>query len=125
MWLKELLMLPANSLGSPNIAAPESFEMALGVVPILELGSRFSWQNFSYSGGEQLHTSPYGMWSFFEEGKTRGQIAQHGIYKLKPFEDKPWYWVTEKAYPQLRMYGRFDTAVFRTAVEEVIRSVQF
>ncbi len=127
MWLDELVQDPSTRevrTGNGN------FFIGLGVIPALEAGSRFSWQNYSSRRGlgAQTHTSEYGMWSFFEEGKSGTQVARFGNrdYKLKPYEDESEsYWQTHKFYPRKAMYGNFDTAIFRDAVLEIVRQVIF
>jgi hypothetical protein len=126
MWLQSLVADPANRVvkdGSSN-----EYSIGLGVLSVLEDKSRFSWQNYSSRRGigEQLHTSPYGLWSFFEYGKASSQKANFGKYKLKPYASPDgWYWQSHKFYPQKGMYSRFNAAIFVNAVRQRIDRVKF
>lgn len=105
---------------------PAELSMTLGNVQALEAGSVFSWQNI-YKKEPVIHSSAefgYGVFSFFEWGKVSTQQAKFGRYKLKPGDGNA-YWTSTKSYPRLGMYTDFNYAVFKNAVLEIGRSVQF
>lgn len=108
------------------------FSMSLGHVKKLEELTKFSWANASNKLGQVYHTSEYGVWSFFEYGlpktqKPRAQWTRPGKeYTLKPYGVRdPSFYGSEKHYPRCAMYSGFDTDKFRTAIVDVVRSVNF
>jgi hypothetical protein len=126
MWLDEAVASETNRVVDDG--SNGRFYIGLGIVPILEDLTKFSWQNYSSRGGvgTQVHTSGYGMWSFFEEGKSGTQVAKFGDYKMKPYaSSQQWYWQTMKFYPRKMMYAGFNPDVFLDLVASVIKQVPF
>jgi hypothetical protein len=122
MWIKELVMEPTTWETND-----ENFSMSLGKYSALEALSKFSWVNYSKSQGETLHISNYGVFSFFEYGKSSVQAAiftGKSRYKLKPNEYES-YWTSAKHYPAFRMYSGFDKQIFRDAIMAVARTVKY
>jgi hypothetical protein len=123
MWIKDLVMEPAT--WEVNT---ENFTMSLGKYSALEALSKFSWINYSKSQGSMPHISNYGVFSFFEYGKSSVQVAifasSRGRYKLKPNEYES-YWLSSKHYPAFRMYSGFNKQLFKDAVMAVARTVKY
>lgn len=126
-WLKDAVKLPGTwSVDLSN------FKINLGVVSALEEATRFSWTNFSRKSGAYPHTSEYGVWSFFEYGKTnvvRPRNWSGDPYKLKPegshWKDPSWAWEMTKSYPAMGMYSDFNRSVLTNAIATRIRAVKY
>lgn len=123
-WLQQLIQDPSTY----QINASE-LTMKIGLVPALEAGSGFSWQNVS-KGETIIHSTAelgYSMWSFFEYGRVAMQKAAfvtNKPYRLMP-GDQYGYWSSTKNYPAFRFYSGFNYSIFKDAVITTARSVQF
>jgi hypothetical protein len=123
MYIRDALKLPdAHTMNADNLT------MGFGSLSVLEAATHFSWVDFSRRLGEIEHTSEYGLFSFFEFGKT-STIHPRGFgsssYKLRP-SDEFSTWLFSKTYPTMGMLTEFDARAFLTkAIASRIRAVKF
>jgi hypothetical protein len=124
MWLKEVVYdTRTYSVDSQNL------RVRAGNTIALEELTKFSWQNFSYRKGEFLHTSEYGVWRWFEYGKTATVSPRYWggqPYLLRP-NDNPndAFLFMNKSYPRFNMYTGFNKVRIQPLVVSIARSVKF
>lgn len=136
LWLQELVAME----GVGYMSDAGALSISLGNIPQLEELSKFSWVNVRgrtvhfgrvmNEGDTEEHTSNYGTWSFFEYG------TPHHISPIEAGDKRPYYLNPDeehshrtpemtKSYPAFRMFRGYDRAIFRNAVRDAIRSVEF
>jgi hypothetical protein len=126
--LAEAAVDPMNwELDQQNLA------IRIGRISWLEDATKISWVNYSRSSGAYSHTSEYGIWSFFEYGRTNTVVPRNwggNTYKLKPegshWSSGSWAWQMTKSYPALHMYTSANLGFqIRNSLAQRLQVVKF